>query len=395
MGRMRFSSTILIAALGLGQVVAFASSYYLLGVLGDPLASAFDLPPGAPFAALSIAFLVSAALSPWSGHLIERRGGRPVLAAAHVAFAGALAMMGFAQHAWLALAGVAALGVGMAIGLYGTAFSILVERHGSAARRPIAAVSLIGALGGGLGWPISRMMMEAVDWRAACIGWALAHLVVCLPLTLALVPKRRETTADASPPPVPVRWDRRMAQIAGIFAGAWLVSTALGAHLPRLLAELGMDPGAAAWTAGLMAASAIAARLFDLFVLHRSHPVLTARLAALFHPMGAMVAVFGGPRFAAAVAVGQGAGNGLLSIAAGVLPLHVFGPERYAVRQAMVLMPARWLQAAAPAAYALALDVSAGFALAMSSAVCLLMFALTFGLTPATPVGEPAAAAAG
>lgn len=381
---MRFSSTLLIAALGLGQVVAFASSYYLLGVLGDPLAIAFDLPPGAPFAALSVAFLVSAALSPWSGRLIERRGGRLVQAGAHVAFACALAAMALAQAPWLALAGVAALGVGMAIGLYGTAFSILVERYGSAARRPIAAVSLIGALGGGLGWPISRMIMEAMDWRAACLGWALAHLVLCLPLTLAVVPKHHQAAPGATPTPVPVRWDRRMMQIAGIFAGAWLVSTALGAHLPRLLAELGMDPGVAAWAAGLMAASAIAARLFDLFVLHRSHPVLTARLAALFHPFGALVAVLGGARFAAAVAVGQGAGNGLLSIAAGVLPLHVFGPDRYAVRQAMVLMPARYLQAAAPAAYAVALDASPLLALALSSAVCLLMFGLTFGLRPVT-----------
>lgn len=378
---MRFSSPLLVAVLGLGQVVAFASSYYLLGVLGDPLAAAFHLPPGAPFAALSVAFLISAALSPWSGQLIERRGGRPVLMAAHVAFAGALATMGLASDAWVALAGVAALGVGMAIGLYGTAFSILVERHGSAARRPIAAVSLIGALGGGLGWPISRMIVEAMDWRAACLGWALAHLVICLPLILAVVP-RRGKAPHSEAPAAAVRWDRRMIQIAGIFAGAWLVSTALGAHLPRLLAELGMDAGTAAWTAGLMAASAIAARLFDLFVLHRSHPVLTARLASLFHPAGAAVATLGGSRFAAAVAVGQGAGNGLLAIAAGVLPLHVFGPDRYAVRQAMVLMPARYLQAAAPAAYAMALDASPLLALALSSAVCLAMFALTFGLTP-------------
>ncbi|MDP3370283.1 MAG: MFS transporter [Brevundimonas sp.] len=372
----------IVPVLGLGQVVAFASSYYLLGVLADPIAADLGLDPAAPFAALSVAFLLSAVLTPWAGRLIERRGGRAVLAASHVLFAVALLIMATAPAPRVLLAGIAALGVGMAIGLYGTAFSVLVELRGAAARRPITAVSLIGALGGGVGWPISRLATEAWDWRAACLLWALAHLAVCLPLVLAVLPKRSRQDHPAPVPTAPVAWDRRMCRMAGIFACAWLVSTAMGAHLPRLLFDLGMDLDRAAWAAGLMAASAIAARLFDLVLLHRSHPVATARLAALLHPAGALVAAVAGPRFAAAVAVGQGAGNGLLSVASGVLPLHVFGPDRYAVRLAMILTPARYLQAVAPAAYALALDVSPGFALAASSAVCLLMFALTFGLRP-------------
>ncbi|MGZ9113135.1 MAG: MFS transporter [Brevundimonas sp.] len=380
---MLISARAVVPTLGLGQVVAFASSYYLLGVLADPMAQDLGLDPAAPFAALSAAFLLSAVLTPWAGRLIEGRGGRAVLAASHIAFAAALIVMGSAPAPWMLLAGIAALGFGMAIGLYGTAFSVLVELRGVAARRPITAVSLIGALGGGIGWPLSRLAIEAWDWRAACVMWALAHLAVCLPLVLAVLPKRaRPRDGHAPASTAPLAWDRRMAQMAGVFACAWFVSTAMGAHLPRLLADLGVDFDRAAWAAGLMAASAIGARLVDLVVLHRSHPVATARLATLLHPAGALVAAVGGSRFAAAIAVGQGAGNGLLSVASGVLPLHVFGPDRYAVRQAMMLTPARYLQAAAPATYALALDVSAGFALAASSGVCLLMFALTFGLRP-------------
>ncbi|WP_332678325.1 MFS transporter [Brevundimonas sp.] len=376
-------SRAVVPVLGLGQVVAFASSYYLLGVLADPMARDLGLDPAAPFAALSAAFLLSAVLTPWAGRLIERRGGRTVLAASNVAYAAALLLIGSALNSWVLLTGIAALGFGMAIGLYGTAFSVLVELKGAAARRSITAVSLIGALGGGVGWPLSRMAAEAWDWRAACLMWALAHLAICLPLGLTVLPKRpRADRCATEAPAAPVIWDRRMLQMAGIFAGAWFVSTAMGAHLPRLLVDLGMSLDRAAWAAGLMAASAIGARLFDLLVLHRSHPVATARLGTLLHPAGALIASVGGPRLAAAIAVGQGAGNGLLSVASGVLPLHVFGPDRYAVRQAMILTPARYLQAAAPAAYALALDASAGFALAASSAVCLVMFALTFGLRP-------------
>ena len=69
-------------------------------------------------------------------------------------------------------------------------------------------------------------------------------------------------------------------------------------------------------------------------------------------------------------------------MASGVLPLYVFGPDRYAARQALLLTPARYLQALAPAAYAIVLEASPYVALAASSLVCLAMFALTFGLRP-------------
>ena len=367
-----------IAVLGLGQVVAFASSYYLLGVLADPMARGFAVAPASLFAALSVAFLVSAVLTPAAGRAIARLGGRRVQAFAHAAFALALLVMACAPAAPVLWAGIGLLGLGMGTGLYGTAFAIVVEARGHQARRGITAVSLIGALGGGLGWPISRALIEVGDWRLACAVWALAHLGLCLPLTLFCLPRHIPQAASASETG-PIVWDRRMIQIAGVFAGAWMVSTAMGAHLPRLLQALGMSMTSAAWAAGLMAASAVAARLIDLVVMHRAQPLATVRLACLLHPVGASIALFG-PAAAPALAIGQGAGNGLLSVASGVLPLQVFGPDRYAERQALLLTPARFMQAAAPAAYALALDVSTITALALSGSLCLVMLALTFGL---------------
>ena len=96
--------------------------------------------------------------------------------------------------------------------------------------------------------------------------------------------------------------------------------------------------------------------------------------------LGAALAIVSTPL----VAVGQGLGNGLLSVASGVLPLQVFGPDRYALRQAMILTPARYLQAAAPAAFALALDRSPWLALTASSGLCLVMLVATLGLAPRT-----------
>lgn len=377
---MSLRRALLVPTLGLGQIVAFASSYYLLGVLADPMARTLNLPAARLFAALSVAFLLSAILTPWAGRWIEQYGGKRVLIWSHLVFAGALAAMAGSTTSVAALLAVVGLGLGMSIGLYGTAFSVLVEIHGAAARRPIAAVSLLGALGGGLGWPLTRLAVEVWDWRVACLMWALLHLALCLPLISTVLPTRSAQSSGTLPSMERISWNRKMIQIAGIFAGGWMVATAMGAHLPRLLGQLGMTATGAAWAAGLMAGSAVLARLVDLLVLHRSHPVLTVRVACLFHPVGAALASWGGGSSAPLLAIGQGAGNGLLSVASGVLPLHVFGPERYAVRQAMLLTPARYLQAGAPWAYAVALDSSAGLALTASSLVCLCMCASTVGL---------------
>lgn len=372
------SNRLLIPILGLGQIVAFASSYYLLGVLADPLAAGAGTTPSVVFLALSGAFLVSGLLSPATGRWIDAAGGRTVLAVSNLVFALALIVLASSRSPEAMAVGVLLLGVGMAAGLYGTAFAVLVEAYGEAAKRPIAAVSLIGAFGGGLGWPLTLAIIDAVGWRGACLGWAGAHLLLCLPLT-ALLPHRPRQPAS-QPVAAAVRWDATMIRLAVLFAGTWVVATAMGAHMPRLLGRLGLSPAEAAGAASLMAGSAILIRLLSLTSFARACPVLTTRLATLMHPLGAVVALIGGKGLAAAVAVGQGAGSGLLSVASGVLPLHLFGRENYATRHALLLTPARFLQAAAPAAYGLLLDRSATLALAVSGGVCLIMFAMTVGL---------------
>lgn len=371
-------SRLIVPVLGLGMIVSFASSYYLMGVLAEPLAQGAATTPGVVFAALSGAFLASAAISPFAGRWIDRRGGREVLSASAVIFALGLSVLGMAHGPVAMTVGVLMLGAGMGTGLYGPAYALLVALHGDAAKKPITAVSLLGAFGGAIGWPLTLLMIETLGWRGACFVWAGAHLLLCLPLYAAVLPDGRTAARPAAKGAV--RWDSTMIRVAVLFAGAWWVATAMGAHLPRLLTGLGLSAAEAALAAGLMAGAAIVVRLIALMAPGMGSPVAAARTATLLHPIGALIAFLGGKGAAGAVALGQGAGNGLLAVASGVLPLHLFGRENYGARQALVLTPARFVQAAAPALYGVVLDRSALLALMVSSGVCLMMFAMTFGL---------------
>jgi hypothetical protein len=77
----------------------------------------------------------------------------------------------------------------------------------------------------------------------------------------------------------------------------------------------------------------------------------------------------------------------------GVLPLHLWGERSYAYRSAILGRPALFAQIAGPTVFADALERSATGAVLLTSALCLLMFAMTYGLARHAPsTQEPAIA---
>ncbi|MFN3514017.1 MAG: MFS transporter [Phenylobacterium sp.] len=377
----RFSKARIVLVLGVGQIFAFGSSFYLLGVLGDPIARDLGLPPAFVFSLMSAALLMSGLLARRAGRWIQTYGGKPVLLASNLVFAGGFVLMAISPGAVGLVAGMLVVGAAMAFGMYETPFAILVGLYGEGARRPITGVALLGGLGSTIGWPTTLAFEQAFGWRGACLAWAAVHIGLCLPMALAFVPQARpgRTARSAA---VAVAWDRPMVQLAALFAATWFVSTCMSAHLPRLLQAFGLAPAAAVGAASLVGVAAVSMRLAEFTVFRKFDPLLTARAGTLMHPLGAAALAAGGPTAGAALALGQGAGNGLLTVAKGVLPLSLYGSENYALRSAMLSAPARYLQAAGPALYGLVLDRSAGAALLASSALCLFMFAMTFGLAP-------------
>ncbi|WP_374471417.1 MFS transporter [Phenylobacterium sp.] len=375
--------SLVVAGFGLGQIAAFACSFYLMGVLGDPIARELDLPDAFVFGTVSLSLLVPAFVAPRVARRIEAGGGKAVLLASHLVFALGLAILGMAQHGALLALAMGVIGLGMALGLSPTPFAILVGLYGEAARRPITGVALVGGLGSTVGWPLTGLVAEALGWRGACFAWAAVQLLVCLPLSALVCPPGHATGPKAETPHAEVRWDRPMVQLTVLFACAWFVSTCVSAHLPRLLAAFGLPMGAATAAAGLVGIAAVTVRFLEFTVLRRLPAVLTTRVATLLHPAGAAALVASGGAAGAALAIGQGAGNGMLTVAKGVLPLSLYGPQGYAYRSALIGRPATVLQAAGPLVFAVVLERSPLAALALTSGLCLVMFAMTFGLRSA------------
>lgn len=384
---------LVVAGFGLGQIVAFACSFYLMGVLGDPIGRDLGVPAAFVFATVSLSLAVPAFIAPTVARRIDAKGGEGVLLASHGALAFGLIVIGFARDGLGLAVGMGILGLGQALGLSPTPFAILVQLYGEAARRPITAVALIGGLGSTLGWPLTAWFADELGWRGACFLWAGLQVFLCLPLSAWVCPRTHGGPTHREPAHGDVRWDRPMVQLAILFACAWFISTCMSAHLPRLLHAFGLSMAQASAAAGLVGIAAVTVRFLEFTVLRKLPPLVTTRVATLMHPTGAAVLLTLGGGGAAAMAIGQGAGNGMLAVAKGVLPLHLYGQRNYAYRSAILGRPALFAQIAGPTVFAVALERSAAGAVLLTSALCLVMFAMTFGLARHTrKAQEPAIA---
>jgi hypothetical protein len=205
-------------------------------------------------------------------------------------------------------------------------------------------------------------------WRGACLVWAALNLLIGLPLNRLLIPRApppvRATEAEETAGPAP---RGAMLLLSFVFAATWFVTGAMAAHLPRLLEIAGASATAAIAAAALVGPAQVGARLVEFGALKRVHPVISARLAAALHPIGAVVLMAIGPSAIMAFAVLHGAGNGLLTIAKGTLPLAIFGPVGYGLRNGILAAPARAAQAASPLIFGLMIDWLGVGALAISA----------------------------
>ncbi|MEP7281395.1 MAG: MFS transporter [Rubrivivax sp.] len=386
-----------VATLGVAQTLAWASSYYLPAVLAGPMARGLGLQATTVFLAFSLALVVSAAVGPSAGRLIDRHGGRPLLLGTNLLFAAGLVVLGSAQDAVTMFAGWVLMGVAMGSGLYEAAFAGLVRLYGHAARNPITGITLVAGFASTVGWPLSAWMESRWGWRGACFGWAGLHLVLGLPLNALLPRAARESPAAPDPSPASVEGQgvtastaapltpeptaappgaaRTTALLAFVFAATWFVATAMASHLPRLLQAAGASLAVAVGIGALVGPAQVAGRLLEFGLLRRWHPLLSARLAALAHPLGAAALLLAGPVAAPVFALLHGAGNGIMTIAKGTLPLAFFGPVGYGARQGWLMAPTRIAQAAAPYTFGLALDRWGTGVLLLTSALGLAAFA--------------------
>jgi MFS family permease len=362
----------IILALGTTQTLAWASSYYLPAILADPIGRDLGVSSNWIFAAFSASLVISALLGPRVGRQIDLFGGRSVLSMSNLTLAAGLALLGATYSIPVLVVAWILLGIGMGFGLYDAAFAALGRIYGDSARRAITGITLLAGFASTVGWPLTAWGLETIGWRNTCFAWAAAHILIGLPINLMMLPAVKGAKAAAATsikPHIPI--DRTMVLLAFAFAAAWSVTGAMAAHLPRILQAAGATTLQAVSAGALIGPAQVLARIVEASFLGRYPPLVSTKLACLTHPVGAIILALAGGGAAGVFAIFHGAGNGILTIARGTLPLAIFGPQNYGYRLGIIGAPARMAQAIAPLAFGLLIDTMGSRILIVSSALSL------------------------
>jgi MFS family permease len=350
---------LVIPALGITQILAWGSSFYLPAVLAKPIAEDTGWPLPWVIAGLSLGLLIAGLISPQVGRRIHDLGGRPVLIASAALLAAGFTVLALAPNLPLFVVGWAVMGLGMGAGLYDAAFSILGRIYGLAARQHITTLTLFGGLASTACWPLSAFLLSELGWRGTCGAYAGLQILVALPIYLIAL-KGPVPPLGTEPKPTRSNHSVRGAArhralfplLAVVITIASMLSTVMSVHLLTLLESRGLTLTTAVALGTLVGPSQFGARFVEILVSRYHHPIWTKIASVCLVAIGLLL-LWMDIRFIPLCLIFYGAGIGLESIARATLPLSLFGAADYAPIMGRLARPSLIAQAATPSIGAL------------------------------------------
>ena len=347
---------LVISALGVTQILAWGSSYYLLTILAKPIAAETGWPFAWVISGLSMGLLVSGVVSPQIGRAIERHGGRPVLMVSAALLALGLLTLAAASNIPTYLAGWLVIGLGMGAGLYEAAFSTLGRLYGLTARDAIASLTLWGGFAATVCWPLSACLVQVVGWRATCLAYAILQLAVAMPLYIFVLPHEKKRSSEAPVPdpeagaalgyPTSNR-TLLVGMLGTILTTGGVIFSIWSVHIITILQGEGIALATAVALGAIIGPAQVGARAVEMAVGRYHHPLWTLVASVTLIATGMVLLWVGFPMLTVSLLC-YGAGSGIWSIARGTLPLALFGPLGYAALMGRLAMPSLIAQSLAP-----------------------------------------------
>ena len=363
-----------IHTIGLGQVISWGTTYYVLGVLAEPMGALRGWSNAMVLGGLTVGLLVAAATSQAIGAWIDRNGARGPMALGALLAAGGLAALAVVP-VWVAYLAVwAFLGVAMRLTLYDAAFAAVVQANPSQGKRAIAYVSLWGGFASSVFWPAGHVLSAQVGWQATLLVFAVLNACVCAPLywfgtppiaapSAAAAGKSDAKSAPASPSQGLAGPLRRVALL--VFGGAMgvyaFIMGAAAVQLIQIVTATGIALETAVTATAFVGIAQVGARFLQTFLGQRLPMDWQARIPIWTLPLAFVVLIAAPSSLVTAIlfAVLFGGAKGLFTILRGTLPLELFGSEGYARVLGALAVPFLISAAIAPFAVGL-LDDTAG-----------------------------------
>jgi predicted MFS family arabinose efflux permease len=348
-----------IAILALTQVISWGTLYYAFAIVARDIERTLGLSPQLVFGAFSWCLLVAGIVSTPVGILIDRVGGRLVMAGGSLLCGSGFLLLSQAQSALGYVIAWTVLGMSMSAVLYEAAFATLIHRFGAESRRPITTLTLFGGFASTVFWPLTLYISTRVGWRDTFWYYGLLQLLLCLPLHLLLereaAPAARARGTNSADLTLrqalrhPAFWT-----LAFAFACNSFIFSGLSVHLIPILHGFGHPLETVVLMAALIGPMQVAGRIGEMALGHKVAPQTVGTLCFAALP-GALLALlfFGRAQFAMGLfCVLYGLSNGILTIVRGTVPQLLFGARHYGAISGALSGPSLLAKAAGPLAIA-------------------------------------------
>ncbi|WP_448954723.1 arsenite efflux MFS transporter ArsK [Labrys neptuniae] len=376
-------SRLIVAALGLSQIIGYGTLYYGFSVLAPQMAEDLAWSKEWVFGAFSLALLAGGLAAPFSGRWVDRFGAGRVMTSGSVAAALALIFCACAPGKVSFVVGLAAIEVASSFVQYSAAFALLVQIDHERAPRNITYLTLIAGFASTLLWPITAALQAQMSWRDVYLVFAAVNLLIGAPIHFWLstlsspnkaLPKDGEEGPASTQQPgllSPAQRPKAFLLMVIGFSLLSFVNTATLAHMLPALAALGLG-AMGVLVSTLFGPAQVLSRLINMiFGTNLPAPSL-ALVAAVLEPLALVILLASAPWIPGAVAFSIifGLGSGLSSIVQGTLPLYLFGKDGYGALIGRVTAVRLVVSATAPFVFAFVME-SIGIASAVFLTVVL------------------------
>jgi MFS family permease len=345
-----------IGILAVTQILSWGSLYYAFTILAPGIQHDLALAPEVVFGAFSWALLVAGLAATPVGILLDRYGGRHVMAAGSLLCSLGLAWLGHCNGVASYYLAWTLIGLAMALTLYEAAFATINRKLDTGSRQAISTLTLFGGFASTLFWPLTAKLHAMVGWRDTYLWYGVAQFVVCMPLHLWLGADPGRNIAKS---PVGARRSHTLGEalrhpafwtLALAFSANTFIFSAMAVHLIPLLERLGQSATVAVLLAALIGPMQVAGRVGEMTLARNTPPQTVGKLTFTMLPAALLVLVlFGSQAWTAAVfCVLYGLSNGILTIVRGSIPQALFGRENYGAIAGAMAGPSLLSKAAGP-----------------------------------------------
>jgi MFS family permease len=318
--------------LGLGQILLWGGSYFLLGILGKSIIQDLKITDQFLYGTLSFSILISGLVSPYVGKYINNKDRNYILLLSGILMGIGLLLLSISTEKILFVLSWILIGFAMGGGLYDALFASLGRKYGKNAPQSIIQITLISGFTTTLVWPLLTFLLQNYGWRNTCFVYGLLLIVLIFPIHYFSIfkfkPKEENDKVSIKKEKVEFKKDKMFYLLLINFSIGTFLMTGVYLHLIDILVNHRITMIEAVSIGTLLGPSQVGIRFLDM-VLPKKTPIKTAIISAttillglLFLSFGAKVAFLGVILF--------GLGNGMRSILRGTLPLWIYGQESYA-----------------------------------------------------------------